>query len=61
MLRVGFEPTTPVFELAKTVIDVDGAAIVIGHLWVEPVTKIPQVPLCGYLQLLFFEIMFVLL
>jgi hypothetical protein len=30
MLRVGFEPMTPVFERAKTVEALDGAATVFG-------------------------------
>jgi hypothetical protein len=30
MPRVGFEPTIPVFELAKAVHGLDGAATVIG-------------------------------
>jgi hypothetical protein len=30
MLRVGFEPTIPVLERAKTVHALDGVAIVIG-------------------------------
>jgi hypothetical protein len=37
MPQVGFEPTIPVFERAKTVHDLDCAAIVIGgeavYLW----------------------------
>jgi hypothetical protein len=32
MPRVAFEPTTPVFERAKTVYALDGAATVIGFL-----------------------------
>jgi hypothetical protein len=32
MPRVGFEPTTPVFQRAKTVYDVDRMAIAIGLL-----------------------------
>jgi hypothetical protein len=32
MLRVGFEPTTPAFQRAKTVHALDGAATVIGYM-----------------------------
>jgi hypothetical protein len=36
MIRVGFEPTTPVFERAKTVYALDRAATVIGtHRYTE--------------------------
>jgi hypothetical protein len=38
MPRVGFEPTIPVFERAKTVHALDGAATVIG----EGITQLPQ-------------------
>jgi hypothetical protein len=38
MPRMGFEPTTPVFERAKTVLDLDCAAAVIGLLWEAYVT-----------------------
>jgi hypothetical protein len=33
MPRVGFEPTIPLFERAKTVHDLDRAATVIGNGW----------------------------
>jgi hypothetical protein len=35
MPRVGMEPTTPVFERAKTVYVLDGAATVIGIFFVQ--------------------------
>jgi hypothetical protein len=33
MLLLGFEPTTPVFERAKTVHALDGAATVLGETY----------------------------
>jgi hypothetical protein len=35
MSRVGFEPTTPVFEQAKTVHALDRAATVVGFMAIE--------------------------
>jgi hypothetical protein len=40
MLRVGFEPTTPVFERAKTVHNLDPAATVSGIYLAITVNKL---------------------
>jgi hypothetical protein len=40
MPRVGFEPTTPVFEGAKTIHDLDRAATVIGSVDTLPMENI---------------------